>query len=190
MVLRNTLFVIIPFMFFAGCITTSEMDHIEVEAQRHMAIADTLERAAELKQATLEYALVAERFPTSSVYATAVRKAAFLYSQPDNPAASDSASRFWLNTYFKLSQSPEEKQLIQMYLNLADLVQTLKDSLARQKIIHDGLVAAARKQGNEMAARSKRIQELESDLKNASDELHKLKEIDLRISKSRVKNKP
>jgi hypothetical protein len=181
---------VIPFVFIVGCIATGSLDNVELEAQKHMAIADTLERSSELKQATLEYTLVAERYPTSSAYLTAVRKAALLFSTPENPAASDSASRFWLNTYLKLSPSPEEKQFIQMYLDMADQVKVLRDSLAHQKVIHDGLVAAARKQGNESAARAKRIQELEADLKKASEEMRKLKEIDLRISKSRVKNKP
>jgi len=186
----HSTFRLVPLAFIAGCITTGSIDNVEVEAQRHMAIADTLEQASELKEATLEYTLVAERFPTSGAYMTAVRKAALLFSSPENPAANDSASRFWLNTYLKLTHSPEEKQLIRMYFDMADQVKLLKDSLAHQKVVHESLMTTARKQGNEAAARARRIQELEADLKKASDELRKLKEIDLRISKSRVKNKP
>lgn len=173
-----------------GCSSSHTVNNAEIQAQRHMAVADTLERASAFKEATLEYTIVAERFPATSVHATAVRKAALLYSSPVNPVASDSISRYWLTTYLGLTQSPEEKQIIQMYLKMVDRVAWLRDSLARQRAIGDSLAVIARKQTGEASSRSKRIQELESELQQASGELKKLKEIDVRISKSRGKNKP
>jgi len=173
-----------------GCSSSGVVNDVEVQAQRHMAIADTLERAFALKEATLEYEIVAERFPSSNVHATAVRKAALLFSSPANPAANDSASLYWLNTYLDLTKSPEEKQIIQMYLKMVGRVKVLRDSLARQTAVNDSLVAVARKQVGETASRARRVQELEHELQKASNELRKLKEIDVRISKSRGKNKP
>jgi len=155
-----------------------------------MAIADTLERASAFKEATLEYTLVAERFPATSVYPAAVRKAALLFSSPLNPIANDSISRYWLTRYLDITHSPEEKQIIQMYLKMVDRVTWLRDSLSSQTAFSDSLAVVARKQTAEAAARAKHIQELEAELQQALSELKKLKEIDVRISKSRGKNKP
>jgi len=172
-----------------GCSSSGVVSDVELQAQRHMAIADTLEHAYALKEATLEYKTVAEHFPSSSVHITAVRKTALLFSSPTNPAASDSASLYWLNAYLDLTKSTEEKQIIQMYLNMVGRVKILSDSLKHQNGLNDSLVAVARKQVGETASRARRVQELESELQKASNELKKLKEIDVRISKSRGKNK-
>jgi hypothetical protein len=172
-----------------GCSSSGVVNDVEVQALRHMAIADTLERTSALKEATLEYEIVAGRFPSSSVHAAAVRKTALLFSSPVNPAANDSASLYWLNIYLDLTKSPEEKQIIQMYLKMVGRVKVLHDSLARQTAANDSLVSVARRQGGETATRARRVQELESELQKASNELRKLKEIDVRISKSRGKNK-
>lgn len=173
-----------------GCSSSDVVNDVEIEARRHMAIADTLEQAFAWKEATLEYKIVAERFPSSSVHATAVRKTAFLLSVPSNPAANDSASLYWLTTYLDLTKSSEERQIIQMYLTMVGRVRILRDSLTRQNALHDSLVAGARKQAGETASRARRILELESELEKAANELKKLKEIDVRISRSRGKNKP
>ncbi len=77
-----------------------------------------------------------------------------------------------------------------MYLNMVGRVKTLRDSLIRETALSDSLAFAVRKQANEASARGKRVQELEAELQKTTDELTKLKEIDVRISKSRVKNKP
>ena len=166
------------------------MSNAELQAQRHMAIADTLERASALRKATGEYLIVAERFPSTSVYASAVRKLALLLESPSNPAANDSSSLYWLNKYLALTPSPEEKQFIRMYLRLVDRVKILRDSLERQTDAMDSLAVVARKQSGEAASRTHRLQELEAELQQVSTELRKLKEIDVRISKSREKNKP
>jgi hypothetical protein len=76
-----------------------------------------------------------------------------------------------------------------MYLKMVGRVKVLHDSLTRQAAVNDSLVAVARRQGGETASRARRVQELESELQKASNELRKLKEIDMRISKSRGKNK-
>lgn len=188
MVRHNGLYVLIAVVLH-GCSTSRELNNTEMQAQRHMAIADTLERGSELRGATLEYQIVAERFPSASVYAKAVRKVALLVSSPENPAASDSASLYWLNRYLPLSQSPEEKQIIQMYLKTVGQRRVLRDSLVRQHALYDSLTAVTRKQSIEMTLRARRIQDLDTELQKASNELRKLKEVDERISKSRGKNK-
>ena len=84
------------FMFIAVCLivsgcASSRLDSdTEARVARHMALGDSLEQALALDQATLEYQIVAELYPASSAYPTAVRKAYLLYLNPDNPARNDS----------------------------------------------------------------------------------------------------
>ena len=77
-----------------------------------------------------------------------------------------------------------------MYLKMVGQIKVLRDSLARQTATNDSLVTVAHKQVGETASRARRVLELEHELQKASNELRKLKEIDVRISKSRGKNKP
>ena len=186
---RNAAWLLIV-LAFCGCSSSGLLSDAEIQAQRHVAIADTLERASALKEATDEFLIVAERYPSTSVYALAVRKAALLLGFPSNPAANDSASLYWLNKYLTLTNSPEEKQFIQMYLRGVDRVSILHDSLERETATVDSLTAVTRKQGSEAVTRTRRLQELEAELQKVSTELRKLKEIDVGISKSREKNKP
>jgi len=186
----SSLYALIIVAFLYGCSTSSTISNAEFQARRHMAIADTLERSYALREATTEYMIVAEHYPSTSVHPAAVRKTAILLSAPSNPAANDSASHYWLGTYLNLSQSPEEKQIIQMYLKMVDRVKGLHDSLMWEGVVSDSLATLARKQMGEVASRGRRVQELEVELEKASSELKKLKEIDVRISKSKVKNKP
>jgi hypothetical protein len=188
MALRNVLPLIVV-LAAAGCSSTGGLSDPETQARRRMAIADTLERASALKEATLEYTIVAERFSGTSVHAAAVRKAALLYSSSANPAANDSSSRYWLTRYLDLTRSAEEKQIIRMYMAMVDRVALLRDSVARQTVANDSLSALARRQTGDLTTRAKRMQELEAELQKASDELKRLKEIDVRVSRSRGKNK-
>ncbi len=184
---HSSLYTLLVAVFLYGCTSSSTISDAEFQAHRHMARADTLERSFALREATTEYMIVAEHYTSTSVHPGAVRKTALLLSAPSNPAANDSASRYWLDTYLRLTQSPEEKQIIQMYLTMVDRVGELRDSLRREKFVADSLVAVARKQMGEVASRGRRVQELEAELEKASSELAKLKEIDVRISKSKVK---
>lgn len=187
---QRNLFAIILCTMAAACSSTDTLNDIETQARSRMAVADTLEQAKAWKEATREYTFIARQFPSSSVYQTAVWKAALLYSTPENPIASDSASAHWFRVYQSFSPSTEEKALIQMYLGAIERTRRLRDSLLVLKNTGDSLAVAARKQSSELSARAKRILELETQLQKTSDELLKLKEIDMRISKSREKNKP
>ncbi len=170
-----------------GCSSTGVVSDAEIQAEHHMAIADTLERASALDKAAEEYRVVAERFPTTRVYLRAVRKAGLLLGDPDNPAANDSASVYWLNKYRTLTPSAEEKQLIDLYVRMMKRANLLRDSLGRQAAVIDSLAGVSRKQLNEASSRARRIQDLETELQQVSTELRKLKEIDVRISKGREK---
>jgi hypothetical protein len=172
-----------------GCSSPGTFNEFEYQARKHIVLADSLERVASLRESLLEYRLVAERYPSSTVYEGAVLKTALLYSDPENPAANDSASLFWFNRYLTLTPMEGEKQIIRMYLETFDHTKTLRDSLRIAASTNDSLVSTIKRQTGDAAARIKRVQELESELQRASLELKKLKEVDLRISKSRGKKK-
>ena len=174
----------------AGCSLTGIVNEKESEARRRMVAADTLERARSFKEATIEYTRIAEQFSSTSVYPAAVRKAGILYSMPSNPLMNDSASAYWLGIYATMANSLEEKQIIGMYLTTIERARMLRDSLSMKTAIIDSLATTVRRQSSELTSRGKRIQDLEAQLQKASEELLKLKEIDLRISKSRGKNNP
>ena len=177
-------------LFLQGCSSTGVVSDEEIQAQRLMATADTLESASAITKATNEYLLVAEHFPSTSVYPRAVRNAGLLLGSPSNPAANDSASQYWLNKYLALALPPEERLMIKMYLAMVRRITTLSDSLHLQTEAVDSLASVTRKQTTEAISRNRRLQEMEAELQRVSTELKKLKEIDIRISKSRDKNKP
>jgi hypothetical protein len=142
-----------------------------------------------VEEALREYRAIVERYPSSSFYPTAVQRMALLYVSPRNPAPNDSLLAFWMNAYLAIAESPGEQQMIRAYLASVDRVKTLREALQRQTAVNDSTAVTARKAAGESAARAKRIQELETELKRVSDELQKLREIDVRISKRRGQNK-
>jgi hypothetical protein len=170
-----------------GCGSTGTFNEFEYQARKHIALADSLEKVPSLRESLLEYRLVAERYPSSSVYNGAVLKTALLYSNQDNPAANDSAALYWFNRYLVLTPMEGEKQIVRMYLETLGESKALRDSLRVTTTVKDSLESTVRRQSTESAARIKRVQELESELQKASLELKKLKEVDVRISKSRGK---
>jgi hypothetical protein len=176
-------------IFLSGCATYGTVSDADVQARRHMSLADSLENSQSWKDAALEYQLVAQNFPSSSQYPHAVWKTAILFASPRNPVASDSISSIWFRKYLALAPPKEEAQMLQLYLATVDRVKELRDSLGSQKTANDSLAAQLRKQSTDASAHTHRIQELEEELQKAAAELNKLKEIDVRISKSRGKIK-
>ncbi len=178
----------IPLLLLSGC-RSFESDQSGSEpwspVERHMTIADTLEQANLLAEASLEYTLAAQLYPSSEYYPMAVRKAAFLYSDKRNPARNDSVSIFWFNRYLELPLSAEQREITVLYLQLREEASTLRNSLTRQRGVSDSLQTIIKRQGNEIGNRAKRLGELEAELAKANDELQKLREIDVKMHKTK-----
>jgi hypothetical protein len=181
---------VVPILFalavIAGCASIPDRDS-ESRAQRHWFLADTLEREGALREATMEYSIVAEHYPGTRFHADAVRRVALLSMNPLNPAASDSVSMAWLRTYLALSVSVEEKENARMYITLLQRIGSLRGDVARQQVSADSMAASSKRATNELALRAKRIQDLENELKEAKSELERLREVDIRISRSKGK---
>jgi len=169
----------------AGCGTLVGEPGEEAEARRQVELARTLEAASNLREAAHEYSIVAQRYPNASVWPTAVRKAALLYANPLNSARNDSISLIWFTAYQALPLNPQEKDLVQSHVSLQGRMRALDDELGRQKDLNDSLSATLKKLSATVAAQGRRTQELEAQLRQTSDELKKLKEVDVRLSKNR-----
>ncbi len=176
---------LLPLLCAAGCSMFSGSTPTESEAARIMILADSLERASFLREAALEYTIAAEQYPEAPGYPTAVRRAALLYLNPSNPSRSDSASLHWLEVYVTIPVSREEKENARALIGQLQRIVTLRAGIARQMSIADSLGGVARKQATLVTSQLHRIQELEAELTQANQELKRIKEIDLKLSRSR-----
>lgn len=180
----GTLFVAALTLCFAACRTTSTADYdIESRAEYHMRMADSLETASSLREAALEYKLVAELYPKTSQYPNAVRNTALLYSNPSNPEIDDSLALQWFRTYLTLPIPRKERVKAEIYVAMLKRLTVLRNDINRRSAIIDSLQTVTRKQPIDFTGRSKRIQELEWELKQTKDELERLREVDIRINK-------
>ena len=157
-----------------------------VPPERHLAAADSLERRQIYTQATLEYLLVAQRYPGTPQHPTAVLKTALLYSNPRNPAVNDSIAAYWFDVYRNTYADTDEAAMVELYAGLNERIRMLRGDLRRQTASYDSLAAVGRRQASDLSARTRRIQELEAELAKTSGELKRLKEIDLRLHKERT----
>jgi cell division septation protein DedD len=152
-----------------------------------------MERAAALKdssayhQAAREYAIVAERYGTTSYYKTAVWKAAVLNIHPANSNYNTSAAKFWLNVYLGMPLTPEEKENATLYVAMIERIDGLQAQLSSLVSEKDKLLDIIRKQSGDIVTGTQRIGELEAELAKTQDELKKMKEVDVRMQRSRDK---
>lgn len=172
------------FLATAGCAALIPERRAEQEAERHISLAESLEKASSLKEATREYALVAENYPSTRYFPEAVRKAALLYTLPSNPAANESEALRWLQTYLTLPISEEEKHHVRLHMALVRHAQSLKDRIARERSLREN---EAKDRETKLSALSRQIRELEAALERATADLEKLKQVDVDISRARLK---
>jgi len=174
----------------AGCSSTRLDSDTEARAARHMAIADSLEGAHALDQATVEYQIVAELYPSSSAYTTAVRKAGLLYLNPDNPVHSDSLALHWVSVYLGLPVPWAERESARAQISLLERVMALQSELRRRGRTIDSLAAVIKKQDaqiSDQAQQLQQVQTLQNELKQVRGELERLKQVDVQINRSRRK---
>lgn len=182
--MRIASFTLFATLIVIGCSGLDESITPTGLAAFHMRVADSLERRMELRQAAAHYSFVAEEYPQSPAYPLAVRKAALLYASENNPVRNDSIALRWFTAYLDLPLRKPEREDVQTSLSLLRQIRSLRGELLRRGTSADSVTVATRKQGMLL---NRRIQDLEAELTQAQAELKKLKEIDLRLSKSRVR---
>jgi len=183
---RNVIVIILCFLF-AGCLPQFQGFKLESQAQSHMERAAALEESSSYHQAAQEYAIVAERYPSTSYYKRAVWRAALLNIHPDNSKIHCSAALFWLKVYLGLSLSSKEKEEAALYVAMLEQVDGLQAKLSSYVAEKDKLIAVTRKQCRDIVTGTQRLKELETKLAQARDELKKMKEVDVRMQRSKDK---
>ncbi|MEA1946197.1 MAG: SPOR domain-containing protein [Thermodesulfobacteriota bacterium] len=199
---RRNVIVIILCFFLAGCLPQFRGFKLESQAGSHMERAAALEDSSSYHQAAQEYAIVAERYPSTSYYKRAVWKAALLNIHPANSEIDYSAALFWLKVYLGLSLSSKEKEDATLYVAMLERVDGLQTELSSYVAEKDKLLVVTRKQsgdiatgtqrlrelGTELAQARDELRELEAELAQTRDELKKMKEVDVRMQRSRDKS--
>jgi hypothetical protein len=171
----------------SGCGLFPEGRGPEAAAERRMRIADSLEQEGLFHGAATEYATVAEEFPQSSYYPSAVRRAALMYSISPYSARNDSSAYRWYIAYLSLPMKKPERENVRVTVEFLHRILLLHAQIAQIYTASDSLSVLAKRQSASLNADLHRLQELELELQNAQAELRKIKEIDLRLSKSRVR---
>ena len=184
---RNVTFIILCF-FLAGCVSQFRDSKLDSEARSHMERAAALEDSSAYHQAAREYAIVAGRYPSTSYYKSAVWKAAVLNIHPANSKIDTSSARFWLNVYLGLPLSSEEKENATLYVAMIERIIGLQSQVSSLVSERDNLLDVTRKQSGDIVTVTQRRGELEAELAKVRDELKKMKEVDVRMQRSRDKS--
>ncbi len=174
-------------LIMAGCSTAFVDSDTEARAARHMALADSLEEALAFDEATIEYQIVAEHYPSSSAYPSSVRQTALLYMNPENPMRNDSLALRWVSMYLALPVSWSDRENARAQLHLLERVTALQHDIIRRQHATDSLLAVTRKQDALLSSQAQQLQVLQNELKQVRQELDKLKQVDVQINKSRRK---
>ncbi|MBW1737954.1 MAG: SPOR domain-containing protein [Deltaproteobacteria bacterium] len=182
---RRNLIVIIVCFLFSGCLQQFRGVKLETQARSHMEHAAALEDSSLYHQAAQEYAIVAERYPSTGYYKRAVWKTALLNMHPDNSKIDYSTALFWLKVYLGLSLSPEEKEDAALYVAMLEHVNGLQAELSSYVAEKDKLLEVTQKQSSDIVTGTRRLKELEAELAQAQDELKKMKEVDVRMQRSK-----
>jgi cell division septation protein DedD len=178
---RCNVIVIILCFLLAGCLPQFRGIKLESQARSHMERAAALEDSSSYHQAAQEYAIVAERYPSTGYYKRAVWKAALLNIHPANSKIDYSAALFWFKAYLGLSLSSKEKEDTALYVAMLEHVKGLQAELS-------SYIAVTRKQSSDIMTGTQRLKELEAELAQAQDELKKMKEVDVRMQRSKDKS--
>lgn len=173
-------------LIVAGCSSSPPVSEQESRARRHLELAERFEAVGELKEATVEYVIVAEMFPDASMHRQAMRKAAMLHAHPSNPERNDSLSLHWFSKYLELPLTPQEKTEALYFMALLERISMLRDALVLERASKDSIRTMAEKQSGELAAKTKRIQDVEQELKHVQDELKRLREVDVKLEQRKV----
>lgn len=177
--------------FFLSCGSSGDNHSGDELARDHMSLGRAFESESRWNDAAMEYAIVGDLYPETSYYETAVRKAATLFSHPDNHSASDSMIFRWLREYSTLTLGEGERTLVESHISLLKDLRRTEQMLAALKETNDSLSTLIILQQEKIEAGAKRIRTLEKDLEKklaqTKDELEKLREIDMKVGREKGK---
>jgi hypothetical protein len=177
--------IIVCALMFAlgGCGSSAQVhenkasDERETNAEYHLAFADSLETAGAFQGASLVYKMLAELYPNSIYYASAVRNLGHVYVNPFNTARNDSIALYWFTKHLEIPWllRGERARSVIISSMIRERLQFNAVNHRRQDVI-DSLTSLARIQSAEVNAQSKKIAELTSDLEQTDNDLRILLE--------------
>jgi hypothetical protein len=182
---RNLIIIILCFLV-AGCSSPLLDSKSELQALNNMNRAAELENLLEYRQAAQEYAIVAERYPSTSYYQAAVWKAALLNIHPANSEIDYSAALYWFKAYLELPLSQVEKECAQLHVAMLEHINRLQAEIPPLNAENERLVEVTQQQSGDITTSTQRLRELEAELAQARDELKKMKDVDVQMHRSRV----
>ena len=150
-----------------ACTRIPQTNREEPDPRTAMAAAESLSTAGRYEEAAAGFASVAGLYPGSRYAKQAAWNAAILYGSPMNSAPDDSAAMRWLQVYRGYPLEEVERQSAEACLFYLQRITALKGELALKS--------------SEMAGRAGRIRELENQLRQVTEELMKMKEIDVKL---------
>jgi outer membrane protein assembly factor BamD (BamD/ComL family) len=180
MKIQNVIMVILC-LFMTGCLSKFRVINSELKARNLMNHAAALVDSSAYHQAAKEYAMVAERYPSSSYYKLAVWKAALLNIHPANPKINYSTALHWIQVYLGLPLSPEEKETATVYGAMIERINDVQSELSALGIKKGKLISVTRKQSENIKAVTQQLKKVEAELASTQDELKKIKAVDVRM---------
>jgi hypothetical protein len=175
----------VSLLVIPACRTFLLENDSEAEARRQLELAHMLETAGDLREASHEYIIIAERYPGSIYFEQASRKAGYLYADPGNPARNDSVAIHWLHEYLRLPLNEGEKEYAGICLRLLERSMGLRTELERLNGVQDSLDTVVKRQASNNLTLTRRVAELELETAQTARELQKIKEIDSRSKRNR-----
>lgn len=152
-------------MFISVSVLVAQEDDSAISIANHLAFADSLETAGSFQGAALVYKMIAELYPQSPEYATAVRNLGHLYVNPFNPTRSDSIALFWVRKHLEiptLVRAERRRSVI-----LASLIRDRMlgvFSKDRRDYFIDSLTSLSRNQESQLRSQNEKINQLSSEL--------------------------
>jgi hypothetical protein len=186
---RNSrwLVAVIVLASFSNCTFIAREYGHRIELQHQWDLAASLEESKQYAEAAKEYGRIAETFPTSFVYEKAVRKAAMLSVDPENRQFDLDAGLKWFKVLAELPIPPAEQENVRLHIALLERIKGLQNSISELDYGKKKLMTVSAAQEKELAERDRKIRELESELAWTSEELKKMKEVDVLLHESRKK---
>jgi len=150
-----------------------------------MRVGEWLESSSRWNEAAQEYATIVELYPQSALYEEALKKAALLFSHPDNTLRNDSTASEWLDRYSRLSLPPGELLSLQLNLRRMSELEGLREQLSLEAALSDSILASQRELQEEIAVWSKKVKDLQDELQKVNQELSLMREIDAKVGRER-----
>lgn len=176
---------LILLLFCPGCLPMAGEGDRDPESRRRYELARALEASGSYREAAHEYSIIGERYAGTTMHVPAVRRAALLFVNPSTSARNDSMAIHWLKVYTDIAPSQAERELAEVLSALVTQRALLLADLARHDTALDSTASTARRAQAAQSGLSRRIGELENELQQTVRELQKVKEIDLRLSRTR-----